>query len=138
MQSRRKIFAFQVNDMGRLKIIIKRKINKEVKTLINLFFHHQFHYNPLLGPGLFCNYIIIFIQMVGLFGRVISPLQGLYVHTGQRNYRTNSHTDIHILSVIRTHDPSVPASEENSCLRPRGHFDRSLTYIVAIIFGRRE
>jgi hypothetical protein len=30
----------------------------------------------------------------------------------------------HALSGIRTHDPSVRASEESSCLRPRGHRDR--------------
>jgi hypothetical protein len=34
------------------------------------------------------------------------------------------HTDIHALSRIRTHDPSDPASEDGSCLRPRGHCDR--------------
>jgi hypothetical protein len=42
--------------------------------------------------------------MVGLLGRVISPLQGLYLHktTQLRKTRTN----IHALSGIRTHDPS--------------------------------
>jgi hypothetical protein len=33
-------------------------------------------------------------------------------------------TNIHALSGIRTHDPSVRASEDNSCLRRRGHCDR--------------
>jgi hypothetical protein len=33
------------------------------------------------------------------------------------------HTDIHALSGIRTHDPSVRGSEDNLCLRPRGHCD---------------
>jgi hypothetical protein len=28
------------------------------------------------------------------------------------------------LSVIRTHDPSVRAAEDISCLRPRGHCDK--------------
>jgi hypothetical protein len=28
------------------------------------------------------------------------------------------------LNGIRTHDPSVRASEDSSCLRPRGHCDR--------------
>jgi hypothetical protein len=32
--------------------------------------------------------------------------------------------DIHALSGIRTHDPSVRASEGSSSLRPRGHPDR--------------
>jgi hypothetical protein len=33
-------------------------------------------------------------------------------------------TDIHALSGIRAHDPSVQASEDSSCLTPRGHSDR--------------
>jgi hypothetical protein len=46
----------------------------------------------------------LFRHMVGLLGRVISPLQGLYLHrtTQHRNTRTN----IQALSGIRTHDPS--------------------------------
>jgi hypothetical protein len=39
-------------------------------------------------------------------------------------HRINAHTDIHALSGILTHDPSVRASEDSSCLRPRGHCDR--------------
>jgi hypothetical protein len=39
--------------------------------------------------------------------------------------RINAHnTDIHALSGVRTHDPSVQASEDSSCLRARGHCDR--------------
>jgi hypothetical protein len=33
-------------------------------------------------------------------------------------------SDIHALSGIRTHDPNVRASEDSSCLRPRGRCDR--------------
>jgi hypothetical protein len=46
-------------------------------------------------------------QMVGLFGRGVSPSQGLYLHriTQHRKMRTN----IHALSGIRTHNPSVQA-----------------------------
>jgi hypothetical protein len=39
------------------------------------------------------------------------------------------HTGIHALSGIQTHDPSVRASEDGSCLRPRGHCDRHGRYI---------
>jgi hypothetical protein len=40
-------------------------------------------------------------------------------------HRINArNTDIHALSGIRTHDPSVRASRDSSCLRPRGHCDR--------------
>jgi hypothetical protein len=55
---------------------------------------------------------------------VISSSQGRYIHTGQHKRRTNAHTDIHALSGIRTHDPSVQASEDSSFLRPRGQRDR--------------
>jgi hypothetical protein len=66
-----------------------------------------------------------FSQMLGLLGRVSSPSQGRYLNTGQHKHRINSHnTDIHALSGIPTHDPSVRASEVSSCLRPRGHCDR--------------
>jgi hypothetical protein len=39
------------------------------------------------------------------------------------SYTQNS-TAIHVLSGIRTHDPSVRAREESLCFRPRGHCDR--------------
>jgi hypothetical protein len=74
-----------------------------------MFFHsfiHQWLYSPLLGPGLFFSFIIIFTQIVGLLGRVISPSQGLYLHTGQDKHRINSHTDIHALMGF---EPTIPA-----------------------------
>jgi hypothetical protein len=49
----------------------------------------------------------------------------------QNTNRINAHsTDIHALSRIRTHDPSVRSSEDSSCLRPRGHCDRLRSYNV--------
>jgi hypothetical protein len=36
----------------------------------------------------------------------------------------NKRTHIHASSGIRTHDPSVHAGEDGSCLRPRSHCDR--------------
>jgi hypothetical protein len=43
----------------------------------------------------------------------------------------NRNTDIHASSGIRTHDPSVRASEDSSCLRPHGHCDRHMkTYFT--------
>jgi hypothetical protein len=55
-----------------------------------------------------------FSQTVGLFGRVISPSQGRYLNTGQHKHRINAYTpNIHALSGIRTHDPSVRASEDS-------------------------
>jgi hypothetical protein len=49
-------------------------------------------------------------------------------------YKTNAHnTYIHALSGIRTHDPSVRASKDSSCLIviPRGHCDRPTWTIVS-------
>jgi hypothetical protein len=39
-----------------------------------------------------------------------------------QNKRTQTY--IHALNEIRTHDSSVRANEDISCLRPRGHCDR--------------
>jgi hypothetical protein len=75
----------------------------------NLFIH-QWLYRPLLGPGPFFNFVILFTQSVGHLGWVISPSQGRYLHTGQHKHRINAQGDIHALSGIRTHDPSVRAS----------------------------
>jgi hypothetical protein len=55
---------------------------------------------------------------------VISPSQGRYLHTEQHKLRINAHRDCHALIGIRTHDPSIRASEDSSCLRPRGHYGR--------------
>jgi hypothetical protein len=86
-------------------------------------FIHQCLYRTLLGPGLFFSFVIFFTQSVGLLGREISPSQGRYLHTGQHKHRINAHINIHALILIRTHDPRVRASEDASCLRPRGHCD---------------
>jgi hypothetical protein len=73
------------------------------------------------GPGLFLSFIVIFTQTVGHLGRVISPSQGLYLHTGQQKHRINAHTDIHTMSGFGTHDPSVRANEDSSYRRLAAH-----------------
>jgi hypothetical protein len=70
----------------------------EVVNKCSPFIHsfiHQWLYSPLLGPGQFFSFVIVFTQSVGLLGRVISPSQGRYLHTGQHKHRINAHTDIH-------------------------------------------
>jgi hypothetical protein len=91
---------------------------------------HLWFYGPLLGPGLFFSFVIFFTQSVGLLGRVISPSQGRYLLTGQHKRRINPHTDIHALSWIWTHDPSVWASEDSSCLSPPGHREKPALHIA--------
>jgi hypothetical protein len=69
-----------------------------------------------------------YTQSVGLLGRGISPLQSLYLRTEQYKHTINAHNiDMHVLSGIRTHDRSVRADEDGSCLRPRGHCYRLVT-----------
>jgi hypothetical protein len=89
----------------------------------NYSFIYQWLHSPLLSPGLFFCLVINFTQTVGLLGRVISPSQGRYLHTGQHKCRMNAPTDIRISSGILTHDPSSRASEDSSCLRRRFHCD---------------
>jgi hypothetical protein len=55
-------------------------------------FIHQWDYRPLMGPTLFFSYAFFFTQTVGLVGRVMSPSQGRYLHTGQHKHRINAHT----------------------------------------------
>jgi hypothetical protein len=62
-------------------------------------------------------------QLVGLLGRVISPVARL-LPTQDNTNTEETQTDMHTSSGIRTHDPSVRASEDISYHRPRGHCDR--------------
>jgi hypothetical protein len=69
-----------------------------------------------------CNYEL-YRQLVGLLGRVMSPVARPLPR--QRNTNTEeSRTHIHASSVIRTHGPRVRSSEDISCLRPSGYCDR--------------
>jgi hypothetical protein len=61
-----------------------------------------------------------FSQSIELHGRGISPLEGRYLNTEQYKRRINAHRHPRLLWVS-THDPSVLAGEDGSCLRPRGH-----------------
>jgi hypothetical protein len=90
-------------------------------------FIHQWIYSPLLGPGLLFSFVIFFTQD----GRtpwtgdqpVARPLPTQRT-TQTEQTRARTHTHIHPLSGIWTHVPSVRASEDSSCLTPRGHCDR--------------
>jgi hypothetical protein len=79
------------------------------------FIHSSMFLQPFVGPWPLFQFRNLFYTTVGLLGRVVSPLQGRYLHTGQHKHTINSHIGIHAFSGIRTHDPS---------LRPRGHCDR--------------
>jgi hypothetical protein len=84
-----------------------------------------------VGPWPLVQFLNLFRQQVGLLGNGVSPSQGRYLHTELHKHRIHAHTDIHALSRIRTHDPSVRASEDSSCLRSRGHCDRLLLLVLS-------
>jgi hypothetical protein len=51
------------------------------------------------------------------------PLPKGATYTQNNTNIEQTHTDIHALIGIRTHDPSVQAGEDGSCLRPLGRSD---------------
>jgi hypothetical protein len=50
----------------------------------------------------------------------------------QNNTNKINASDTHVSSGNQTHDPSVRASEDGSCHRPRGHCDRLMHYLRSI------
>jgi hypothetical protein len=84
----------------------------------NVSFIHQWLYNPLLDPW-------PLFQFLNPRHSWFNSLDGSSAHRKVASYtQNNTDTDIHASSGIRTHDPSVRAGEDSSCLRPRGHCDR--------------
>jgi hypothetical protein len=69
--------------------------------------------------------LCIFIDscLVRLLGRGISLIARPLPMRDNTNTE-KMRTDIHASSGIRTHDPSVRAGEDISCLRRHGHYDR--------------
>jgi hypothetical protein len=108
-----------------------------VHTYDHSFIHQWLYNSTLLGPGLFFSFVnFFFTQTLKLLGRVISPSQGRYLHTGQHKHRINAYTDIRALSGIRTDDPSVRASED-TCLRPSGHSDWHIRMYIHVLFWNK-
>jgi hypothetical protein len=84
------------------------------------------------GPRPLIEFRNLSSQTVGLLGRVISPSQGRCLNTGQHKHKINAYTHtpiIHAVNGIRTHDPSVRASGDSSCLRPCGYCDQQYLYL---------
>jgi hypothetical protein len=90
---------------------------------------------PFVGPCPLLQFRNLLTQTVELLGRLISPLQGRYLHAGQHKHRMNARTNIHALNRIRNHDPSVRASKDSSCPRRRSHYDRLTHNLVNIYFN---
>jgi hypothetical protein len=73
-------------------------------------------------------------HLVGLLCGGISPAQGLYPHRTTQHRKTQ--TNIYAPSRIRTCDPNVGATEDSTCLRPLGHWDRLVKKLPAF-YGTR-
>jgi hypothetical protein len=67
---------------------------------------------------------INFGQLVGLHERGIRPAESHYLHRTTQTELTQ--INIHAMSGIWTHDPSVRAGEDISCVRLRGNCDRQI------------
>jgi hypothetical protein len=86
-----------------------------------------------LGRLTYRRFLELFRHMVGLLGRVISRLQGLYQHRTTQHRKTR--TNIHALSGIRTHDPSnqpakTHASDRTATVTGRFLILRKITIIT--------
>jgi hypothetical protein len=62
--------------------------------------------HPFVGPWPLLQFCNLFTPTVGLLGRVMSRRKAA-TYTQDNTNRMNAYTDIHALSRIRTHDPSV-------------------------------
>jgi hypothetical protein len=110
-----------------------------VKHSDNFTFFSHWLYSPC-GPWPLFSFLIS-SKSIGLLGRVMSSSQGPCLNTGQHKHRINTYThtpDIHALSGILTHDHSVRASEDDSCLKPLGCRDRHFTFYYLINYLRAD
>jgi hypothetical protein len=89
-----------------------------VSLILNDSSFYEWLYSPC-GPWPLFSFVI-YSQSVWLLRRVISLSQGLYLNAGQHKYRINTYTH----QILWNSNPaSERASEDSSCLRPRGHCD---------------
>jgi hypothetical protein len=72
--------------------------------------------------------------MTGLLGRIIRPLQGRCLNTWQHKHGIDAHR-YPCFNGFRAYDPSVRASEDSSCLRPRGHCFQPMKFKKQMLCG---
>jgi hypothetical protein len=103
-----------------------RHITSIVSIYLSIYLF-MYLYSPLLDLGRFFSFFILYTV-----GR--TPWMGdQSVARPQHKHRINAYTDIHALSWVRTHDSSVWASEDCSCLTPRSHCDLPSLILQIII-----
>jgi hypothetical protein len=87
--------------------------------------------SPFLNLGRFFSFIIL--HTVGRAPWTGDEPIARPLFTHRTTQIQNKRTHIYVLSGIRTHDLSVRASEDSSCLRPRTHCDRPMIYVPNLI-----
>jgi hypothetical protein len=83
----------------------------------------QWLFHPIQGSSLFRNHFFTHSKIPWTSDQPVARPLPKHRTTQTQNKRINT-PNIHALSGMRTHDPSVRASEDSLCLRPRGHCDR--------------
>jgi hypothetical protein len=89
-------------------------------------FHFKWFLQPLQGPGLFFSSVIIFYadgRTTWTSRKLVARPLPIHRTTQTQNKRIPNN---HASSGIRTHDLTVRASEDSSCLRPRGRCNRHM------------
>jgi hypothetical protein len=90
------------------------------------FIHSSMALQPFVGPWPLLQFRNLFYTDGRSLWEGDQPVaRPLPKHRTTQTQNKRIHTpNIHALSGIRTHDPSVRASKDSSCLRPRGYCDR--------------
>jgi hypothetical protein len=98
---------------------------RDMVVYLRTLLYIQWLFQPIQGPGLLFSSLIIFHSGRTAWASDQLVARPLPKHrTTQTQNKRIPTPNIHALSGIRTHDPSVRASEDSSCLRPRVHCDR--------------
>jgi hypothetical protein len=84
--------------------------------------------HPFVGPWNLLQFRNLFTPTVGLLGGG-SARRNAATYTEDNKNTEQKQTNIHVLSGIRIHDPSVRGSENSSFLRPCGHCDRPTIFM---------
>jgi hypothetical protein len=97
-----------------INIDVKRSVVVIIIIIIIIIFQVIGHLWPVRFRILKSELYESIWTLVGLLGRVISQMQGLYLHRTTQHRKTRTH--IHAPSGIRTREPSVRAVEDRAAI----------------------